>query len=67
MMQHALVYEESPARITFEAAGWAPEESIQTAAAMVLRNPYWSSRPIARDAIRGLIARAWAGVAPETD
>jgi alcohol dehydrogenase class IV len=41
-----------------------PEDGIEKAADIAVRNPYWNPRPIARDAIRDLIARAWAGEAP---
>jgi alcohol dehydrogenase class IV len=41
-----------------------PNEGIARAAEMAVQNPYWNPRPIERDAIRDLIARAWAGEAP---
>jgi alcohol dehydrogenase class IV len=41
-----------------------PESGIDHAADLAVRNPYWNPRPIERDAIRGLIARAWAGEPP---
>lgn len=40
------------------------EEDIDRAADLAVENPYWNPRQIERDAIRGLIARAWAGTAP---
>ena len=41
-----------------------PEDGIERAADLALRNPYWNPRPIERGAIRDLIARAWAGEPP---
>jgi alcohol dehydrogenase class IV len=43
-----------------------PENGIDQAADLAVRNPYWNPRPVERDAIRELIARAWRGDAPET-
>jgi maleylacetate reductase len=43
-----------------------PEGGIDQAADLAVRNPYWNPRPIDRDAIRELIARAWRGDAPQT-
>jgi maleylacetate reductase len=43
-----------------------PEEGIDRAADIAVENPYWNPRPIERDAIRELIARAWAGEPPLT-
>jgi maleylacetate reductase len=43
------------------------EQDIDRAADLAVTNPYWNPRPVERDAIRGLIARAWAGVAPVSD
>jgi alcohol dehydrogenase class IV len=43
-----------------------PESGIDQAADLAVRNPYWNPRPIERDAIRELIARAWRGDAPQT-
>lgn len=42
-----------------------PESGIEQAAEIATRNPYPNPRPIERDAIRGLIARAWSGQAPQ--
>jgi maleylacetate reductase len=42
-----------------------PESGIEQAAEIATRNPYPNPRPIEHDAIRGLIARAWAGEAPQ--
>ncbi len=41
-----------------------PEAGIERAADLAVRNPYWNPRPIERDAVRDLIARAWAGDRP---
>jgi alcohol dehydrogenase class IV len=43
-----------------------PKSGIDQAADLAVKNPYWNPRPIERDAIRDLIARAWRGDAPET-
>jgi alcohol dehydrogenase class IV len=43
-----------------------PESGIDQAADLAVKNPYWNPRPVARDAIRELIARAWRGDAPKT-
>jgi len=43
-----------------------PENGIDQAADLAVKNPYWNPRPIERDAIRELIARAWRGDAPQT-
>ena len=43
-----------------------PESGIDQAADLAVKNPYWNPRPIERDAIRELIARAWRGDPPET-
>ena len=41
-----------------------PEDGIERAADLAVENPYWNPRPIDREAIRGLVARAWAGEPP---
>jgi alcohol dehydrogenase class IV len=41
-----------------------PEIGIDRAADLAVTNAYWNPRPIERDAIRALIARAWSGAAP---
>jgi alcohol dehydrogenase class IV len=41
-----------------------PEAGIAQAADIAMQNPYWNPRPLEHDAIRGLIARAWAGEPP---
>jgi len=43
-----------------------PENGIDQAADLAVKNPYWNPRPIERDAIRELIARAWRGDVPQT-
>ncbi len=42
-----------------------PEEGIEQAAEASMGNPYWNPRPLERNAIRDLIARAYAGLPPE--
>lgn len=41
------------------------ETDLDRAADLAVQNPYWNPRPIERDAIRALLARAWAGARPE--
>jgi maleylacetate reductase len=41
-----------------------PETGIDAAADLAVANPYFNPRPLERDAIRDLIARAWAGDPP---
>ena len=41
-----------------------PESGIDRAADIAMANPYWNPRPLERQAIRDLIARAWAGERP---
>jgi len=41
-----------------------PEDGINRAADLALANPYFNPLPLEREAIRALIARAWAGEAP---
>jgi maleylacetate reductase len=43
-----------------------PEAGVEKAARLALANPYWNPRPLEPDAIRGLIAAAWAGRPPAT-
>ncbi len=43
-----------------------PEGGIDTAAELAVTNAYWNPRPLERQAIRELIARAFAGEAPVT-
>ena len=42
-----------------------PEDGLDRAADLAVAKPYWNPRPVERDAIRRLLARAWAGEAPE--
>jgi alcohol dehydrogenase class IV len=42
-----------------------PEAGIDRAADFAVETPYWNPRPVTRDAVRRLIARAWAGLPPE--
>jgi alcohol dehydrogenase class IV len=41
-----------------------PEDGIDTATERAFANPYWNPRPLEREAVRALIARAWQGVEP---
>ncbi|CCE06258.1 Maleylacetate reductase [Bradyrhizobium sp. STM 3843] len=41
-----------------------PESGIDKAADLAVTNAYWNPRPLERDALRDLIARAWAGERP---
>ena len=41
-----------------------PESGIDKAADLAVTNAYWNPRPLERDAIRDLIARAFAGEPP---
>lgn len=43
-----------------------PQDGIEAAADLAVANPYFNPRPVERDAIRDLIARAWAGDPPAT-
>ncbi len=42
------------------------ESDLDRAADIAASNPYWNPRPVERDAIRRLLARAWAGERPAT-
>jgi maleylacetate reductase len=44
-----------------------PEAGIDQATDLALSNPYWNPRPLERQGIRNLIARAWAGKAPRIE
>ncbi|WEX11070.1 maleylacetate reductase [Chelativorans sp. AA-79] len=68
---------DDPARALFDLAGrlgapralkeiGMPRDGIGRAVELALKNPYWNPRPIEAEAIRSLIARAWAGEAPST-
>lgn len=41
-----------------------PADGIDLAADEAMRNPYWNPRPVERDGVRALIARAYAGDPP---
>jgi maleylacetate reductase len=41
-----------------------PQDGVERAADIAVQNPYWNPRPVERNAIRDLIARAWAGESP---
>ncbi|WP_192257917.1 maleylacetate reductase [Mesorhizobium silamurunense] len=43
-----------------------PESGIELATDRALSNPYWNPRPLERDPLRGLIARAHAGERPRS-
>jgi alcohol dehydrogenase class IV len=43
-----------------------PETGIDEAADLAVTNAYWNPRPLERNAIRDLIARAWSGAPPIT-
>ncbi len=43
-----------------------PEDGIDIATGRAFANPYWNPRPLERDAVRALIARAWEGVEPRS-
>jgi len=40
-----------------------PKDGVDRATNAALQSPYWNPQPIERDAVRALIARAWAGEA----
>ncbi|WP_445493372.1 maleylacetate reductase [Rhodopseudomonas sp. RCAM05734] len=42
-----------------------PSDGIERAADIAVQNAYWNPRPLERDAIRDLIARAWDGERPK--
>jgi maleylacetate reductase len=43
-----------------------PESAIDAATDRAMLNPYWNPRPLTREGIRALIARAWAGEVPRS-
>jgi maleylacetate reductase len=43
-----------------------PESAVDRAADLAVRNPYPNPRALEREAIRGLLVRAWAGAFPLT-
>ena len=74
-MLRASLHAQDPASALFELSGalgakrslrelGMGEADIDKAADLAVQSPYWNPRPIERDAIRGLIARAWAGRPP---
>ena len=44
-----------------------PEDGIDKAADLAVKNPYWNPRTIEREGIRELIRRAWAGEPARAD
>jgi alcohol dehydrogenase class IV len=44
-----------------------PEDGIDRAADLAVKDPYWNPRPLERDAIREIIRRAWAGEPAKAD
>ena len=44
-----------------------PEDGIERAAELAVKNPYWNPRAIERDAIRDLLQRAWSGARPQSN
>lgn len=65
-----------PARLLFDLAGrlgverrlrvlGLAERDLDRAADLAVADPYWNPRPIERDAVRALLARAWAGSPPQ--
>jgi maleylacetate reductase len=44
-----------------------PESAIDRAADLAVKDPYWNPAPVRRDAVRALIARAWAGDPPRAE
>jgi alcohol dehydrogenase class IV len=44
-----------------------PQDGIERASDLALKNPYWNPRPLEREGIRTLIARAWAGEPPQSN
>ena len=41
-----------------------PEDGIESAVALTMKDPYWNPRPIEADGIRALLQRAYAGEGP---
>jgi alcohol dehydrogenase class IV len=44
-----------------------PQDGIDRASELALKNPYWNPRPLERGGIHGLIGRAWAGEPPQSN
>lgn len=68
---------EDPADALFKMAGYfgvstslrelgMPESGIDRATDIAVRDPYWNPRPVEKDAVRELIARAWTGAPPKS-
>jgi maleylacetate reductase len=43
-----------------------PEDGIERAAELAVKNPYWNPRAIEQEAIRNLLRRAWSGARPQS-
>jgi alcohol dehydrogenase class IV len=44
-----------------------PEDGIERAAELAMKNPYWNPRPLEQNAIRDLLRRAWWGAPPRSN
>ena len=44
-----------------------PEDGIERAADLAMKNPYWNPRPLEQDAIRDLLRRAWWRAPPQSN
>jgi maleylacetate reductase len=44
-----------------------PEDGIESAAELAMKNPYWNPRTLEQDAIRDLLRRAWWGARPQSN
>jgi maleylacetate reductase len=44
-----------------------PEDGIDRCVDLAMGNPYWNPQPLERTRLRGLVARAYEGVAPSSD
>jgi maleylacetate reductase len=44
-----------------------PEDGVDRAAELAMKNPYWNPRPIEQAGLRNLLARAWRGQQPQSD
>jgi maleylacetate reductase len=44
-----------------------PEDGIERAAELAVKNPYWNPRAVEREAIRDLLKRAWSGERPQSN
>jgi len=42
-----------------------PRSGVDKAAELAMSNPYWNPRALERDALRGLLERAYAGLPPQ--